>query len=232
VKNKFIVSSAVHVPINVDSPVFMNLNFPDCGQKSGRIFEELNNLIDKYMNIQTYEDKFITDNETYYYPKSVIDSNNSKTEFKKYITIQWRKVWPKGRKGQYRILGNGPEIAEKLANALPKKFLVRLIDTAGIPIREQISLMKKTDYLVGIHGAGLSLAIFMSNKSILHEVLPEKNMPVLTFLSAMSGHKTYSDILRSTKRDIDGNEYIFFKEGHFVRKVLSHMRENNYFLKN
>ena len=232
VKKKFIVSSAVHVPINVDSPVFMNLNFPDCGQKSGRIFEELNNLIDKYMNIQTYEDKFITDNETYYYPKSVIDSYNSKTEFKKYITIQWRKAWPKGRKGQYRILGNGPEIAEKLANALPKNFLVRLIDTAGMPIREQISLMKKTDYLVGIHGAGLSLAIFMSNKSILHEVLPEKNMPVLTFLSSMSGHKTYSDILRSTKRDIDGNEYIFFKEGHFVRKVLSHMRENNYFLKN
>ena len=36
VKNKFNVSSAVHVPINVDSPVFMNLNFPDCGQKSGK----------------------------------------------------------------------------------------------------------------------------------------------------------------------------------------------------
>ena len=232
VNKKFIVSSAVHVPINVDSPLFMHLSFPDCNQKPGRVYEELNNLIDKYMNIQTYEDKFITDNETYYYPKPVIESYNSKIEFKKYITIQWRKVWPKGRKGQFRILGNGPEIAEKLANALPKDFLVRLIDTAGMPIREQISLMKKTDYLVGMHGAGLSLAIFMSNKSIFHEVLPKKNMLVLTFMSAMSGHRTYSDILRSTKRDIDGNEYFFFKEGHFVRKVMLHMRENNYFKKN
>ena len=99
-------------------------------------------------------------------------------------------------------------------------------------IIEQISLIRKTDYLVGMHGAGLSLAIFMSNKSILHEVLPERNMKVLTFMSAMSGHITYSDILRSTRRYIEGNEYFFFREGHFVRKVLVHMRENNYFKKN
>ena len=229
---KFIVSSAVHVPINVDSPVFMDINFPYCGQHQGRIYKILNDLIMKYMNISTYEDKFISDNENYYYPKSVIDSYNSKIKFKKYITVQWRKVWPKGRTGQYRILGNGPEITEKLANALPKDFLVRLIDTAGMTISEQISLMKKTDYLVGMHGAGLSLSIFMSNKSILHEVLPAKNMRVLTFMSALSGHITYSDILRSTKKIIDDNEYFFFKEGHFVKKVLTHMRENNYFEKN
>ena len=228
---KFLVSSAVHVPINVDSPVFMDISFPYCGQHQGKVYEDLNNLIDKYMNIQTYEDKFISDNETYYYPKSVVDSYNSKIQFKKYITVQWRKVWPKGRKGQYRILGNGPEIAEKLANALPKDFLVRLIDTAGMPIKEQISLIRKTDYLVGMHGAGLSLSIFMSNKSILHEVLPERNMKVLTFMSAMSGHITYSDILRSTKKIIDDNEYFFFREGHFVRKVMLHMRENDYFKK-
>ena len=228
---KFLVSSAVHVPINVDSPLFMDKSFPNCGQHQGKVFEKLNNLIDKYMNIQTYEDKFISDNETYYYPKSVVDSYNSKIQFKKYITVQWRKVWPKGRKGQYRILGNGPEIAEKLANALPKDFLVRLIDTAGMPIKEQISLIRKTDYLVGMHGAGLSLSIFMSNKSILHEVLPERNMKVLTFMSAMSGHITYSDILRSTKKIIDDNEYFFFREGHFVRKVMLHMRENDYFKK-
>jgi len=82
-----------------------------------------------------------------------------------------------------------------------------------------------------MHGAGLSLSIFMSNKSILHEVLPERNMKVLTFMSAMSGHITYSDILRSTKRIIDDNEYFFFREGHFVKKVMLHMRENDYFKK-
>ena len=52
----------------------------------------------------------------------------------------------------------------------------------------------------------------MSNKSILHEVLPARNMRVLTFMFAMSGYRAYSVI--------DGNEYFFFREGHFARKVF------------
>ena len=228
---KYFIPSAVHVPINWDSTAFLDVKFPNCGEHPGKAYKLLNDLIVKYMNITEYQDKFISDNEVYYYPKSVIDSHNANVKFRKYITIQWRKVWPKGRKGQYRILGNGPELAEKLAKKLPKDFLVRLVDTAGMTTREQISLMKKTDYLVGMHGAGLILGIYMSNKSILHEVLPARNMPVLTFMSALSGHRTYSDILRSTMKYIDDSEYFFFREGHFVRKVLLHMRENNYFEK-
>ena len=231
---KFLVSSAVHIPINVDSPAFLDKHFLDCGEHPGKAYKLLNDLIDKYMNISEYKDKFITDNEIYYYPKKVIEEKEKTKEeikYKKYITIQWRKVWPKGRTGQFRILGNGPQLAEKLANALPKDFLIRLVDTAGLTTKEQISLMKKTDYMVGMHGAGLSLSIFMENKAILHEVLPAKNMLVLTFMSAMSGHKTYSDILRSTRKEIEGSEYFFFNEGHFVKKVLTHMRENNYFEK-
>ena len=226
---KYIISSAVHVPINWDSTVFLDIKYPNCGENPGRAYKLLNELVLKYMNIEQYEDKFITDNELYYYPKSVIGNYSSKIKFKKYITIQWRRIWPKGRTGQYRIMGNGPELAEKLANALPKDYLVRLVDTAGLSISQQISLMRKTDYLVGIHGAGLCLGIFMPNKSILHEVLPSNNMPVLTLMSALSGHKTYSDILRANTRQIEGSEYIFFKEGHFVKKVLLHMKENNYF---
>ena len=181
------------------------------------------------MNIPKYKDSFISDNEIYYYPKSIIDYYNSKIEFKKYITIQWRRIWPKGRIGQSRLLGNGPELAEKLANSLPKYFLVRLVDTARLSIKEQISLMRNTDYLIGIHGAGLTLSIYMPIKSILHEVLPKKNMGVLTLMSSLSGHKTYSDILRSKILNIDGSEYVFFNKDHFVRKVLLHMRENGFF---
>ena len=228
---KYLISSAVHVPINWDSSAFLDIRFPYCGEYPGKAYKLLNDLVLKYMNITEYEDKFISDNEIYYYPKSVIESHNSNIQFKKYITIQWRKVWPKGRIGQSRILGNGPELAEKLSKFLPNDYLIGLIDTAGMSTREQISLMKKTDYLVGMHGAGLILGIYMSNKSIFHEVLPARNMPVLTFMSALSGHKTYSDILRSTMKMIDGSEYFFFKEGHFVKKVLLHMRENNFFEK-
>ena len=46
--------------------------------------------------------------------------------FKKKITIQWRKVWPKGRMKQKRLLGNGPELSEKLSDILPSNFLIKL----------------------------------------------------------------------------------------------------------
>ena len=72
-------------------------------------------------------------------------------------------------------------------------ILIRLVDTASLSFSEQISIMRKTDYLIGIHGAGLSLSIFMPYESILHEVLPFKCNSLLTLMSALSGHVTYSD---------------------------------------
>ena len=120
-------------------------------------------------------------------------------------------------------------MADHLANILPNDFLVRLVDTAGLTIRQQIALMRKTDYLVGIHGAGLCLSIYMSNQSILHEILPSKNMGVLTLMSALSGHRTYSDILRANIRWIEGSEYVFFNVKHFLKRVILHMKENKYF---
>jgi hypothetical protein len=70
----------------------------------------------------------------------------------------------------------------------------------------------------------------MSKKSILHKVFLVRNMKVLAFISALSGYRTYSNILRSTMKLIDDNDYFFFTEGHFAKKVLLHMTENSYFL--
>ena len=78
-----------------------------------------------------------------------------------------------------------------------------------------------------MHGAGLSLSIFMSNKSILHEVLPHMDMTVLTFMSSISGHKTYSDILKSESKIINDNEFIFFDIPEVIKSVLEHIKENN-----
>jgi hypothetical protein len=58
------------------------------------------------LTIENYEDNFIADNSTYYYPKTIITNHISSNDFKKAITIIWRRVWPKGRKGQTKILGN------------------------------------------------------------------------------------------------------------------------------
>ena len=133
---------------------------------------------------------------------------------------------PRGRKGQQRILGNGPELADKLASKLPKNILLRLIDTAALPISQQISILRETDYYVGIHGAGLTLSIFAPSHCIVHEVLPESNMNGLLLMAALSGHKTYSDIISSDTKNIKGNENVFFEPDYFVNAVISHLKEN------
>ena len=87
-------------------------------------------------------------------------------------------------------------------------------------MREQISIIRDTDYLVGIHGAGLSLSIFLPKNSILHEVLHKENLKVLAMMSVLSGHKTYSDIIPADVKFINENEYIFFNEDKFSQSIL------------
>ena len=226
-KRKYHISSAFHIPINWDSGAFITNNFLNC-KYSTKSYKLLNDLVNKYMKIPDFKDTFISDKEIYYYPLSVIENHKSNIIFNKTVTIQWRKVWPKGRMGQERILANGIELADKLASNLPKNILIRLVDTASLSIREQISIMKKTDYLVGIHGAGLCLSIFMPLDSIMHEVLPMKFNSLITLMSALSGHITYSDLIKNKINKENENQNIFFMPGMFVKSVLNHMIQNNF----
>ena len=126
------------------------------------------------------------------------------------------------------ISRNGPELADKLASILPKNILVRLVENSNLPMKEQIALMKKTDYFVGIHGAGLSLSIFLPNNSIAHEVAPGIYMTVLILMSNLSGHKTYSNIIGAR---IEKNQYetVYFDAEQFSKCVYNNMKENNFF---
>jgi hypothetical protein len=186
-------------------------------------------LIGKYLDIPNYIDSFISDNETFYYPKLIIDRHNSGVNFIKCVTIQWRRAWPKKRIKQSRLMKNGPDLADKLASVLPENILVRLVNTASLSMSQQISLMRKTDYLVGIHGAGLTLGIFLPFSSIYHEILHKKSWNVVLFLSMMSGHKFYFDIVKGKGNKTGSFEYISFDENDFVKKVTRHMKENDYF---
>ena len=230
-KQKYFISSAFHIPINWDSPLFVNLKipngFPNC-KYSTQTYNIFNNLINKYIKLHDFEDSFISDNNIYYYPKSVIQNFKLNNNFNKSITIQWRKVWPKGREFQQRILGNGPELADKLSSILPKNYLIRLVDTASLSMKEQISIMRKTDYLIGVHGAGLSLSIFMPAHSILQEILPKKNIKVLILMSSLSGHKIYSDIIKSNRKILNNNEVFFFDIPEFAKTTLKHIQDNYY----
>ena len=96
-------------------------------------------------------------------------------------------------------------------------------------MEEQISLIRSTDYLLGIHGAGLSLSMFLPVNSILNELQITKNRSVLSLMSALSGHITFVDEIRNTKSHDNENEMISFDEDEVANTVLQHMKENNFF---
>lgn len=227
IKEKFLVSKAIHIPLNWDSPCLLFFEqVPNCKYQS-KYYYFLNQNINKYMNVQNFKDSFNYNNETIYYPKSIKDLSSQK--FSKILTFQWRKPWPKGRQGQGRLTGNGPEIAEKLYEDLPKNILIRLVDTANMTMIEQISIMKNTDYYLGIHGAGLFLSVFMPIKSILHEISTPKKTKNLLLTSRLSGHKTYSDVLMADIKIINNCEYVFFNPSDISKKVYLYMKDNNFF---
>ena len=215
--------------MNWDSPVFSNCQIPNCKIKS-ETYSQLYDSIFKYLNITSFKDNINYDKDIFFYPKSF--SNSKLYQYKKFMTIQWRKPWPKTRKGQQRIFGNGKEIVEKLDSVLNNKnILIRLVDTAKLTLETQISIMQKTDYFLGIHGAGIFLSIFLPSKSIVHEIKCKKrktpNRPLIA--SILSGHKSYSDFVKIKIRKIDFQEKYFVDKNELTKRVLKIMKENKFF---
>jgi hypothetical protein len=68
----------------------------------------------------------------------------------------------------------------------------------------------------------------MPTKSIFHEILPSVNLKLLQMMSALSGHKTYSDLIMADIRNINDSEHIFFDVDDFAEKILQRMKENNF----
>ena len=100
-----------------------------------------------------------------------------------------------------------------------------------LPIETQISIMQKTDYFLGIHGAGIFLSIFMPSKSIVHEI---KSKEILTpnrpqIAGIMSGHKVYSDFINIKIKIIDFQQIYFVDKNELTKKVIKAMKENNFF---
>ena len=224
-KKTYFVSNAFHLPINWDSPCFTKCEIPKFTNRT-LTYRKLYEDVLKYMKIPNFVDSFNYNKEIFYYSNLYL--NTSKLNYTKFLTIQWRKIWPKERIGQFRILGNGPEIVDILVKILPKNILIRLVDTASLPISKQISIMQKTDYFLGIHGAGLILSIFLPPHSIVHEIKNKDEMNNLQILSILSGHRCYSDIIETNIKNINNSEYLFFNPYDIAKKVLKHMKQNKF----
>ena len=227
-KTLYHISNAIHIPINWDSPVFSKTKIPICKIKS-KTYSQLYDSVFRYLKITTFIDDNQYDKNIFYYPKSF--KNSKLYKYKKFLTIQWRKPWPKARKYQQRIFGNGEEIVEQLDSVLNnKKILIRLVDTSYLPIETQISIMQKTNYFLGIHGAGIFLSIFLPTKSIVHEIKSKErytpNRPQIAGI--MSGHKVYSDFVKIKIRLIDFQEMYFIDKNDLTEKVIKIMKENDF----
>ena len=227
-KKKYLISKAIHIPINWDNPCFILFKTPPRCKYQSKAFYYLNEYINKYMNIPNFTEPLYYNNEIFYYPKSIKDPNSK--NYTKFLTFQWRKAWPRKRRGQGRLIGNGPEMIEKLAELLPKHILIRLVDTASLTIVEQISLMKKTDYYIGVHGAGLFLSVYLPTNSILHEISLRRRTNNLVLMSSLSGHQFFCDIWNAKLEEMeDGTQYIYFDPYLVAEKVLSHMNLTKFF---
>jgi hypothetical protein len=74
------------------------------------------------------------------------------------------------KKNVGRVLANEKEVIAALADTNMITFTVA--DTATMPYASQLALIRKTNILIGVHGAGLMLILFAANEAVLLEMHP------------------------------------------------------------
>ncbi|KAF9636101.1 hypothetical protein BFW01_g6996 [Lasiodiplodia theobromae] len=70
---------------------------------------------------------------------------------------------------------------------------VQAIDFAALPFAEQLRIIRTTDVLVGVHGAGLTHALFLPEGASVVEIQPRRlNYKGFRNLAKMRGHRYFS----------------------------------------
>ena len=95
------------------------------------------------------------------------------------------------RRGTRRLMEKG-----RYFSILKSKFPalnVEVVDFAELSMLEQLQLVRRTDILVGVHGAGLTHGMFLQPGSTMVEILPrELNYKGFRNLAKLLGHHYYS----------------------------------------
>lgn len=84
------------------------------------------------------------------------------------VTLTLRHRTPEKNVG--RVMANEQEVVEVLRSG--NMIDVRVVDTATMKFSEQLKLIRSTNVLIGIHGAGLMLIMFAAEEAVLVEVHP------------------------------------------------------------
>ena len=88
--------------------------------------------------------------------------------------------------------------------------------------------MKKTTYFVADFESGGFLSMFTPTKCIVNEISHQKNINLIPLIASLSGHATYSDIIKAKVQMINGNEIVYYDTKEFVKVILTHMKKNNF----
>ncbi|EFY84844.1 DUF563 domain protein [Metarhizium acridum CQMa 102] len=75
------------------------------------------------------------------------------------------------RRTNTRKLINETELIESVQKAIPHLDL-EIVDFAGFSFAEQLKIVRETDLLIGVHGAGLTHTMFLPPGSAVVEILP------------------------------------------------------------
>lgn len=95
------------------------------------------------------------------------------------------------RRTNFRKLINETELIESVKKAVPHLHL-EIVDFAAFSFAEQLRIVRETDLLIGVHGAGLTHTMFLPPGSAVVEILPG-DFAHLGFrnLAQMLGHQYY-----------------------------------------
>ncbi|KAE8348502.1 hypothetical protein BDV28DRAFT_164342 [Aspergillus coremiiformis] len=93
----------------------------------------------------------------------------------------------------------------------------RSVDFATIPFKQQLEIVRGTDVLVGVHGAGLTHGIFLSPGSAIVEILPSGlNHKGFRNVASLLGHSYFSSHASRTNGNDWHHEDVFLEKEKFM----------------
>ncbi|PGH17823.1 hypothetical protein AJ80_04646 [Polytolypa hystricis UAMH7299] len=104
---------------------------------------------------------------------------------------------------------------------------VQSIDFAAIPFKEQVSIIRNTDVLVGVHGGGLTHGMFLPAGSAMVEILPAQlDHKGFHNLAKLLGHTYFRTHARKprARRDAWHGQDVFLDKERFVELVGAAVR--------
>jgi len=109
-----------------------------------------------------------------------------------YVRRKWRKVL---REEVY---------LEALQSLLGSRIQLQVVDLAVLSFRAQLQLIRRTEVLIGVHGAALTHAMFMNEESSVAEIFPAEGGGNKSFrnLCVLKGH-SYFHTIASRNVDLD-----------------------------